>query len=88
MSSLYTPHNRKCLSVGTPKKIDFPFVPNGKFMILGVPILKNFRVNTCTVLTRAVTCQHSLPDLTLAHHKDKGLSMTFMDIMVGDADTK
>ena len=57
-------------------------------MTLRVPILKHFRVNTCTVLTRDVICQHSLPDLTLAHHEDKGLSMTFMDIMVGDADTK
>ena len=26
-----------CLSIGTPKIINFPFVPNGKFIILGVP---------------------------------------------------
>ena len=25
------------LNIGTPKIIDFPFVPNGKFIILGVP---------------------------------------------------
>ena len=26
-----------CLSIGTPKIINFPFVPNGKLIILGVP---------------------------------------------------
>ena len=26
-----------CLSIGTPKIINFPFVPNGKLNILGVP---------------------------------------------------
>ena len=26
-----------CLSIGTPKIINFPFVPNGKFIVLGVP---------------------------------------------------
>ena len=26
------------LSIGTPKTINFPFVPNGKLMVLGVPI--------------------------------------------------
>ena len=30
----------KCLSIGTLKIIDFPFVPNGKSMVLGVPIFK------------------------------------------------
>ena len=25
------------VSIGTPKIINFPFVPNGKFIILGVP---------------------------------------------------
>ena len=28
----------KCLSIGTPKIINFPFVPNGKLMVLGIPI--------------------------------------------------
>ena len=28
----------KCLNFGTPKTINFPFVPNGKFMFLGIPI--------------------------------------------------
>ena len=26
-----------CLSIGTPKKIHFPFVPNGKFVIFRCP---------------------------------------------------
>ena len=26
-----------CLSTGTPKKINFPFVPNGKFIIFRCP---------------------------------------------------
>ena len=26
-----------CLSIGTPKKINFPFVPNGKFIIFRCP---------------------------------------------------
>ena len=30
-----------CLSIGTPKIIDFPFVPNGKFIIFGVPKLRH-----------------------------------------------
>ena len=34
-----------CLSIGTPKIINFPFVPNGKLSILGVPIfIKHIRV--------------------------------------------
>ena len=33
-----------CLSIGTPKILNFPFVTNGKFIILGVPILKHFTV--------------------------------------------
>ena len=30
----------KCLSIGTPKTINFPFVPNGKLMVLSVPIFE------------------------------------------------
>ena len=37
---LQTPTTLKCLSIGTLKIIDFPFVPNGKSMVLGVPIFK------------------------------------------------
>ena len=32
------------LNIGTPKTIHFPFGTNGKLMVLGVPILKHFRV--------------------------------------------
>ena len=31
----------KCLNIGTPKTINFPFVPNGKLMILSVPIFEH-----------------------------------------------
>ena len=31
----------KCLNIGTPKTINFPFVPNGKLMILGVSIFEH-----------------------------------------------
>ena len=34
----------KCLNIGTPKTINFPFVPNGKLMILGVPIFEHIIV--------------------------------------------
>ena len=27
----------KCLSIGTPKTINFPFVPNGKLMVFRCP---------------------------------------------------
>ena len=30
-------HTLKCLSIGTPKIINFPFVSNGKFMIFTCP---------------------------------------------------
>ena len=33
-----------CSNVGTSKIINFPFGTNGKLMVLGVPILKHFRV--------------------------------------------
>ena len=31
----------KCLSIGTPKAINFPFVSNEKLMFLGVPVFKH-----------------------------------------------
>ena len=34
-----------CLNIGTHKTVNFPFETNGKLMVLGVPILKNFRVS-------------------------------------------
>ena len=33
-----------CLNIGTPNNHRFPFVINGKVVVLGVPILKHFRV--------------------------------------------
>ena len=33
-----------CLNIGTSKNVNFPFGTNGKLMVLGVPILKRFRV--------------------------------------------
>ena len=35
-----------CLNIGIPKTINFPFVPNGKIMVLGVPIDKPIRVDS------------------------------------------
>ena len=31
----------KCLSIGTPKAINFPFVSNEKLNFLGVPVFKH-----------------------------------------------
>ena len=33
-----------CSNIGTPNKHHFPFGTNGKVVVLGVPILKHFRV--------------------------------------------
>ena len=33
-----------CLNAGTHKTVNVPFETNGKLMVLGVPILKHFRV--------------------------------------------
>ena len=30
-----------CFSIGTPKIINFPFVPDGKLLFLAVPIFKH-----------------------------------------------
>ena len=37
------------LSYGIPKKINFPFRTNGKFIILGVPILEHITVGLAKV---------------------------------------
>ena len=34
-----------CLNIGTPKNHHFPFGTNEKNVVLGVPILKHFRVD-------------------------------------------
>ena len=31
----------KCLSIGTPNTTTFPFVPNGKWWLLDVPIIEH-----------------------------------------------
>ena len=31
----------KCFSIGTPNTTTFPFVPNGKWWLLGVPIFEH-----------------------------------------------
>ena len=35
-----------CLNIGTPNNHHFPLWTNGKEVVLGVPILKHFRVHT------------------------------------------
>ena len=48
-SILHGPYTLKCLSIGTPKTINFPFVPNGKLMVLGVPIFEHIIIRLrCT----------------------------------------
>ena len=39
-----------CLNIGTPTNHRFPFGTNGKVVVLGVPILKHFRVFFNTVM--------------------------------------
>ena len=34
-------HTLKCLSIGTPNTTTFPFVPNGKWWLLGFPIIEH-----------------------------------------------
>ena len=40
-----------CLNIGTTNYHHFPFGTNGKVVVLGVPILKHFRVNTGMLLS-------------------------------------
>ena len=37
-----------CLNIGTPKTINFPFVLNGKLMVIGVPIFVCIRSTLIT----------------------------------------
>ena len=41
---LKSKYTLKCSSIGTPKTINFPFVPNGKLMVLGVPIFEHIKI--------------------------------------------
>ena len=38
------PTTLKCLSIGTPNTTTFPFVPNGKWLLLGVPIIEHILI--------------------------------------------
>ena len=38
-----------CSSIGATKTINFPFVPNGKLMILCAPVFKHISVDTVSV---------------------------------------
>ena len=49
-----------CLNIGTSKTINFPFGTHGKLMVLGVPILKHFRVNGTVTGEKSIT-QDILP---------------------------
>ena len=33
-----------CINIGTPKAVNFPFVPDRRLIILGVPIIRHIRV--------------------------------------------
>ena len=42
-----------CLSIGLPEKIIFfPFVPNGKLMVLGVPVFKDIMLHNNLFICR------------------------------------
>ena len=49
-----------CLNIGTPKNHHFSFWTNGKVVVLGVPILKHFRVlqRQITFATKSLNCLH------------------------------
>ena len=45
-------HTIKCFNIGILKTTNFPFVPNGKLMVLNVPVFKHIRaasLRDCTV---------------------------------------
>ena len=45
----------KCLNIGTPKTFNFPFVPKGKLMVLGVPIFENIVIRLyCAQILRHI----------------------------------
>ena len=45
------------LNTGTPRNCHFPFETNGKVVVLGVPILKYFRV----VISQLLKCGRAVP---------------------------
>ena len=56
-----------CLNIGHIKSINFPFRTNGKFIDLGVPILKHFSGRSTT----SIKNEHGIPVLatTFAMHR-------------------
>ena len=59
-----------CLSIGVPKIINFSFGTNGKLMVLGVPIMKHFRVYSGKRI------------YALAAHSDQGLSACISSLLI------
>ena len=64
-----------CLNIGTPNNHHFPFGTNGKVVVLGVPILKHFRVLTwekqyalqekCFLIKLNVTLKQNVQRMTI-----------------------
>ena len=48
-----------CSNIGTPNNHHFPFGTNGKVVVLGVPILKHFRVNLNALPREGAVGYHS-----------------------------
>ena len=49
-----------CLSIGTPKNINFPFGTTGKLMVSGVPVLKHFSVPWMNMYVFNFSCAESI----------------------------
>ena len=45
---------QKCLSIGTSKTSNFPFVPNGILMVFGCPNIKAHSLNIGTLLKQLI----------------------------------
>ena len=69
-----------CSNIGTSKTINFPFGTNGKLMVLGVPILKLFRVSVLQYASVSDTMQWSwyLYTFVSCWAGFKGRHLTFM----------
>ena len=78
-----------CLNIGTPKNINFPFETNGKLMILGVPILKHFRVSSsssrCEIFGFSNASHQKLPhDATfrMLNGENAKVIMEFLTVLI------
>ena len=49
------------LTIETPEPINFPFVPNGKIIVLGVPIFKHIRLFQSII--------RAIPNVYMVHRK-------------------